>query len=204
MRVRTESRTCGLNRDRLVRPRRNLAPLRSVVRRGVGTAFENLGLAPLFSVEDYYARYDEFARRCDSIDDLRRECFAALAEENGYDRGLGRDVAAAFAAERDQSNVELLPSVADVLDDLADNYRLGIVTNGARDAQRQKIAAVGLERWIDAVVVTGHEIPPIPDPEPFERVLRALETTPETTVHVGDSLETDVAGAAAAGLESGG
>ncbi|SDR00192.1 HAD family hydrolase [Natronobacterium texcoconense] len=165
-------------------------------------SFEGLGLEPLFSVEEYYARYDEFARRCESMDELRSECFAALAAENGYDRELGRDVATAFAAERDQSNVELLPSAASVLESLADDYRLAVVTNGARDAQRQKIAAVDLERWVDAVVVAGHDTLPKPDPEPFERALRTLEATPETTVHVGDSLETDVAGATAAGLES--
>ncbi|APW99590.1 haloacid dehalogenase [Halobiforma lacisalsi AJ5] len=165
-------------------------------------SFERSGIEPLFAVEEYYDRYDEFARQCDSMDELRHECFAALAEENGYDRRLGRDVAAAFAEERDQSNVELLPSAADVLDDLADDYRLGVVTNGARDAQRRKVAAVDLERWVDTVVVAGHDAPPKPDPEPFERAVRALEATAERTVHVGDSLETDVAGATAAGLES--
>lgn len=165
-------------------------------------AFENLGIDPLFSVEEYYARYDEFAQRCDSIDELRSECFAALAAENGHERRLGRAVADAFRAERDQSNVELLPSVPAVLDEFSRTYRLAVVTNGARDAQRRKIDAVDLDRWIDTVVVAGHELPPKPSPEPFGRALRSLEASPETAVHVGDSLETDVRGASAAGLES--
>lgn len=165
-------------------------------------AFERAGVDPLFSVDDYYDRYDEFARQYDSMAELRSACFAELAAENGYERHLGRAVADAFRAERDQSNVELLPSVPDVLDELSRRYRLAVITNGAPDSQRRKIGAADLDRWIDAVVVAGHESPPKPSPEPFERALRSLDAAPETTVHVGDSLDTDVRGAAAAGLES--
>jgi HAD superfamily hydrolase (TIGR01549 family) len=165
-------------------------------------SFDRLGIDPIFPVEEYYARYDEFAERCDSMDELRSECFAALAAENGQERQLGRDVAAVFSDERDQSNVELLPSVATLLEELDDEYQLAIVTNGARDAQRSKIEAVSLDRWVEAVVIAGHDTPPKPDPEPFERALDSLDATPAATVHIGDSLETDVAGATAAGLAS--
>lgn len=164
-------------------------------------AFEAVGCDTLFSVEEYYARYDEFAEKCDSMDELRSECFAALAESNGYERRRGRAVAAAFSEERDQTRVELLPSVEDVLGEVSSEYRTAIVTNGARDAQHQKIDAVGLDRWVDEIVVAGHDVPPKPHP-PFERAIRALGVTPESTVHVGDSPETDVAGASAAGLDS--
>lgn len=165
-------------------------------------AFETLEIEPLFTVEEYYARFDEFARKSDSMDELRSECFAALARDNGYEGRLGRRVAEAFSAERDQSNVELVPSAAAVLDEFSRAYRLAVVTNGARDTQRRKVDAVELERWIDAVVVAGHDVPPKPSPEPFERAVRSLDVTPETTVHVGDSLETDVRGARAAGLDA--
>lgn len=165
-------------------------------------SFDRLGIEPVFAVEEYYARYDEFAETCDSMDELRSDCFAALAAENGHERHLGRAVAAVFSDERDQSNVELLPSVATLLDELAEEYRLAIVTNGARDAQQTKIEAVSLDRWVETVVIAGDDTPPKPDPEPFERLLAALDATPATTVHVGDSLETDVAGATAVGLVS--
>ncbi|WP_246084410.1 HAD family hydrolase [Salinadaptatus halalkaliphilus] len=165
-------------------------------------AFDRLELSPIFSVEQYYDRFDEFAQRCESITELRSECFATLAAENGYERHQGREVAAAFSSERDQSNVELLPAATRVLATLSQEYQLAIVTNGTRDAQRRKIEAVDLERWIDTIVVAGHETQPKPDPEPFDRVVHSLGTAPETTIHVGDSLETDVAGATAAGLDS--
>jgi putative hydrolase of the HAD superfamily len=165
-------------------------------------AFDTIGSEPLFSVEDYYARYDEFAEKCDSMDELRSECFAALAAANGYERYRGRAVADAFSEERDQTRVELLPAVEDVLSELSREYRIGIVTNGSPGAQQQKIEAVNLTQWVDEIIVASHEVPPKPDPEPFERALQLLNATPASTIHVGDSPETDIAGAAAAGLDS--
>jgi putative hydrolase of the HAD superfamily len=165
-------------------------------------SFENVGINPLFSVEDYYDRFDEFARRCESMNELRSDCFAALAAENGYDAALGRAVARAFDAERDQSNVELYPRAREVLETIGTRYAVGIVTNGARDAQRRKIETVGLESWADTIVIAGQEVPPKPAPDPFERALEALDATPETAVHVGDSCGMDVEGATAAGVRS--
>jgi len=52
------------------------------------------------------------------------------------------------------------------------------------------------------MVFAGHETPPKPDPEPFRRALDDLGVAPERAVHVGDSLATDVAGAARAGLRA--
>ena len=166
------------------------------------TCFDILNLEQPFSVGEYYARYDEFADTCDSMDELRTECFAALAAENGYDRELGRKVAKVFSEERDQTNVTLLPSAKQVLDELSSEYALAIITNGARDSQWSKIEAVGLDHWVDTIIVAGHDTPLKPDPAPFERAITSLGTAPETTVHIGDSLETDVAGAKAAGLHS--
>ena len=165
-------------------------------------SFETLGSKPLFSVEDYYARYDEFAEKCGSMNELRSECFAALAGENGHEQHLGRDVADAFSDERDQTNVELLPSATRVLSELSREYGLAIVTNGVPDAQQQKINAVNIERWVDTIVIAGHDVPPKPDPEPFQQAIQSLNTTAGSTVHVGDTVETDIAGASAAGLDS--
>jgi len=165
-------------------------------------AFDREGGDPLFSVEAYGGRFAEFAAEADSIEELRRECFATLAAENGHDPALGRAVAAAYAAERDQSNVELLPGAAAVLSDLADRYRIGVVTNGPPDAQRQKMDAVGIDRWVETAVFAGHDTQPKPDPEPFEFAIDALDATPATTVHVGDSLSSDIAGGNALGLDT--
>lgn len=109
-------------------------------------SFEACDLDPLFSVEEYYARFDKLRQDHSSIESLRAACFGTLADEHGYDPSLGRAVARAYTEIRDQTKVEFVPGAQAVLDH--------------------------------------------------------LDATPETTVHVGDSLGSDVAGANAAGIRS--
>jgi putative hydrolase of the HAD superfamily len=165
-------------------------------------AFDDVGVDPLFSIEDYYARYDRHLREEDSIKAIWRESFAAAAAANGHDPELGRAVAASFDDIRDPTAVDLLPGAADALDALAATHRIGLVTNGPPDVQRPKMEAVGLDRWLDAAVFAGYDTEPKPDPEPFDRALSALDARPEGSVHVGNSLRSDVAGAHAAGIQS--
>lgn len=181
--------------DTLVRYRRSPAELFSA-------AFESLGTEPPFPVEAYYARFDEFLDRAETLAELREACFADAAAEVGSDPELGREAARAFEELRDHSDVEFLPGAEAAVEALAADARLGIVTNGPSDAQRLKVAAVGLERWAEAVVFAGTDAPAKPDPAPFERALEALGVAPERAVHVGNSASRDVAGARAAGLRS--
>ncbi len=78
----------------------------------------------------------------------------------------------------------------------------GLVTNGGPDTQSPKVDALGVRDPFDTVVLAGYDTPAKPDPKPFERAMKTLETTPERTVHVGNSLTSDVVGAHAAGIRS--
>lgn len=78
---------------------------------------------------------------------------------------------------------------------LREDHALGIVTNGGPDTQKPKLDALGLTRSFDTVVYAGYDVAPKPDPAPFERALGDLDVRPERAVHVGNSLEADVAGA---------
>lgn len=168
----------------------------------LAASFEACDLDPLFTVDAYYDRFNELRDEHDSIESLRAACFASLAADNGYDPSLGRAVATAYEGMRDQTNVEFVPGARTVLDRLDGRADLGIVTNGTGDAQRAKIDAVDLDRWIDATVFAGEEVAAKPEQEPFEHALALLDADPETAVHIGDSLSSDVAGANAAGLRS--
>ncbi|MFB6177367.1 MAG: HAD family hydrolase [Halobaculum sp.] len=163
-------------------------------------AFDAVGVDQLFPVEAYYDRFEEFSERTDSMAELRRECFAALATERGHDAETGRAVASAFADERDHGNVEWCRGAErflDTLDERAIPY--AVVTNGPPDAQRQKLDAVGLSERVETVVFAGHDCPAKPDPEPVERAVAALGVDSEAVVHVGDSAS-DVGSAVAAGV----
>jgi HAD superfamily hydrolase (TIGR01662 family) len=164
-------------------------------------AFGTVGVDPLFPVEAYYERFDEFNDRTDSMAELRSACFAALADERGHDPALGREVADAFAAARDHANVTWCPGAEVLVESLSSaGVPVAVVTNGPGDAQSAKVGAVGLRERVDCVVYAGHDAAAKPDPEPFERALDEVGVEPERAVHVGDSLRTDVAGANRAGM----
>lgn len=165
-------------------------------------SFDTHDVEPFFTIEDYYARYGEFADQTDSIRELRTECFAALAKEQGRDSELGRAIAEIYTTERDHHNVRALPGVREAIEVLADDHRLGIVTNGAPEMQAQKLNALGFDESFEVVVHAGYDAPAKPDPEPFYRALSALGGKPVSSVHIGNSLLSDVAGARAAGLTS--
>lgn len=181
--------------DTLCAYRRSGAELLSV-------AFERAGVEPFFTVEEYHARYDE---RLGTVEDepmaaFRERCFLDIAEAKGEHPEHARAVARAYADERDQSAVECLAGAREVVAALAEDHHLGLVTNGAPDMQREKLAATGLADAFDVEVFAGFDAPPKPDPEPFERALGALGVDAGRAVHVGNSLTTDVPGARAAGV----
>jgi putative hydrolase of the HAD superfamily len=76
---------------------------------------------------------------------------------------------------------------------------LGLVTNGPSDLQRDKIDAVGISRYIRAVIISGEHGVAKPDPAIFQLALDALAVGPADTWCVGDGLDTDVAGALSVG-----
>ncbi|WP_267640305.1 HAD family hydrolase [Haloarchaeobius amylolyticus] len=165
-------------------------------------AFEAVGVDPFFAAPDYYERYDRFVDDCSGMRELRATCFASLAEETGYDPDLGRELAAAYADERDHGNVEPLPGAGSAVEALAGDHRLAVVTNGAPEMQGQKLSALPFADAFEHVVHAGYDTPAKPAPDAFHHVLDLLGSDSARTVHVGNSLRSDVAGAQAAGVRA--
>ncbi|MGO2023674.1 MAG: HAD family hydrolase [Brachybacterium tyrofermentans] len=80
-------------------------------------------------------------------------------------------------------------------------WRLGIVTNGMVDNQEGKIRSTGLADLVDGWVISSEFGERKPEPSIFHELARRLEC-PLDGWMVGDSLETDVAGGLAVGLET--
>jgi FMN phosphatase YigB (HAD superfamily) len=163
-------------------------------------AFERAGVEPFFTDAEYIARYPEFADESENVVDLRERCFAALAEEAERDPDVGREVARAYAAERDHSRVRFTDGAERAVEILAERHPLAAVTNGDPTMQTTKLEALGIADRFERVVHAGYETPAKPDPTPFYEALSAIEADPVGTIHVGNSLSDDVAGAKNAGL----
>ena len=165
-------------------------------------AFDSVGVDPFFAAEEYVDRYSEFADDSDGIRDLRERCFATFARERGHDPDTGRAVARAFAAERDHTNVEYCPGARETLSTLDGEVALAAVTNGAPEMQSAKLKGLGLGDFFETVVYAGYDTPSKPAAEPFHLAVDALNVTPERTLHIGDSLSSDIAGGHRAGVQT--
>jgi len=77
--------------------------------------------------------------------------------------------------------------------------RLGIVSNW--DSRLRRICeGLGLDRYLDFIVISAEAGVRKPDPRIFEKALSAAGVRPDEAIHVGDLLEEDVEGARRAGL----
>lgn len=78
--------------------------------------------------------------------------------------------------------------------------RTGIVTNGEVVSQQAKIEHLGLQRKVDAVVISGQLGIRKPDVRIFHHALERVDAVARRAIFVGDHPENDVAGAHGAGL----
>jgi HAD superfamily hydrolase (TIGR01549 family) len=149
-------------------------------------------------LEQYHL--DVLAGRLD-VDTARRLRFARLFEEAGHAltcRALDEvtaDYRAAYTAA-----MRSVPGALPLLKALAPRARLGVVTNNVVDQQLHKLDVLGLRPYLDAVVISEAVGFQKPDPRIFLLALDELGCAPREAVMVGDSWQTDIPGALAAGL----
>jgi putative hydrolase of the HAD superfamily len=89
--------------------------------------------------------------------------------------------------------------VAGCLDALA-GLHLGVITNGDGEQQRAKLAALGLDGRLEAVIISGEAGFAKPDARIFELAAAAISVPPHRCLYVGDNRAGDAVGAQAAGM----
>lgn len=104
-----------------------------------------------------------------------------------------------FAAKVLES-YRLYDDALEALESLSNRVPIALITNGPYDMQREKLAAVGIERHFQAVLISGEMGVCKPDASIFQSAADLLGTEPAATLHVGDSEVADVAGALGAGF----
>lgn len=80
--------------------------------------------------------------------------------------------------------------------------RLGIVTNGPPDVQRDKVELLGLTDLVDFVVISGEVGFEKPDPRIYAEALRLGRATVDESVFIGDAPQFDILGAHNVGMRS--
>lgn len=99
-------------------------------------------------------------------------------------------------------DITLYPGVLSMLRRLASRMRLGLLTDGLADVQRNKVEALGLESELDAVVCSGDVGLSKPDPRLYEGFEHRFGLSGEVLMYVGDNPLKDFAGANARGWQT--
>ena len=89
------------------------------------------------------------------------------------------------------------PGVLDLLKTLKKKeMHMGIITDGFADVQKSKIKALGIQKYIDEIVITD-ELGGVqcrkPNPIGFEKMLKMLDVKPQEMVYIGDNPNKDFA-----------
>ncbi|MGB7336167.1 MAG: HAD family hydrolase [Salaquimonas sp.] len=90
--------------------------------------------------------------------------------------------------------IEVLPGVADSLEELAGKYRLAIITKGDLFDQERKVAQSGLGDFFDVVEIVSEK-----ETDTYSRIFKAIGEGPERSMMVGNSLKSDIIPALEAG-----
>lgn len=138
-----------------------------------------------------------------SRDFLRSERFARPLRMAGVDD----DEALRMSARFDKLYLDslgqktaLLPEARLTLDSLSERgYRLGIVSNGFREVQYNKLRSSGIDGYFDPVVLSDDAGVNKPDKRFFEYAEQRAASTNLHNIIIGDNFATDITGALAAG-----
>jgi putative hydrolase of the HAD superfamily len=116
----------------------------------------------------------------------------AIANIGCGDAGVPIRIAERYDRCRDE-RMTLFPGAVDTLTWLRDGgCRLALLTNGAADAQRQKIVRFQLEPLFDLILIEGELGFGKPDERIYRLALGELAVVPDHTWMIGDNLEFDV------------
>jgi putative hydrolase of the HAD superfamily len=148
----------------------------------------------------YYRAHHQEGSGPESLAELRRRCAGVLREELPAVALIDPD--ALTEALLDSLRFNPYPDAAPALAQLREAGMLLAVVSNWDCSLPDVLAEVGLGGAVDAVVVSAEVGVAKPDPRIFEVALERLRRDATEALAVGDSLETDVAGARAAGVRA--
>jgi putative hydrolase of the HAD superfamily len=101
-----------------------------------------------------------------------------------------------------RENRRMIPGGRELLERLSEEVRIGIITNGFCDIQREKIAFLDIAPFIDPVVISEEAGFRKPDRRIFRAALERAGSGAADSVYVGDSWEIDILPASACGMKA--
>ncbi|SMC88808.1 HAD family hydrolase [Papillibacter cinnamivorans] len=142
-------------------------------------------------------------RRRENLTEARREIVLLTLPALGIGgRDLALELADRYSAYK-ENLIRLLPHTYETLSELKKRgYRLGLVTNGASEVQREKLRRFGLEPFFDAVLIDTEVGFSKPDKRIFEHAMELLGLAAGDVWMVGDNPVWDIEPPMALGIYS--
>ena len=118
--------------------------------------------------------------------------YAALLDFGIDDRGFAAVLSTSFIENRRKRHIPFDDSIS-TLKKMKKRYKLGLLTNGVPDIQRDKIRGSQIGDYFEAIIISGEVGYGKPDRRIFEYTLNQLDAEPDETVMIGNSLRSDIA-----------
>lgn len=164
-------------------------------RRAPGRASLDLTIDKMIEIRNTVA--NELKGKTVNLEEIRFQAFKRTVESIGCCSDiLAADLNALYLKHRFE-DLELYPDVIPTLDTLRSKFSLGLLSNGNGYPER-----CGLQGRFGFVVFSQDVGVEKPDPRIFSAACSQAGCRPHDLMHVGDSLESDVAGANASGAVS--
>lgn len=182
----------------------HLIPFREAVREVLQPEESSLSYADLFYLVRHHSDllWPKYLQGELELEETRVMRLELAFEEYGLTINRDQAVRVQEAYIGRQYQIEMIEGVLEQLKRfLSKGHKVGIITNGPKDHQMNKIRGLGVDRLIpeDMIFISDAVGIAKPDPEIFAYVNRKTGTTPANSLYIGDTWANDVVGALEAG-----
>lgn len=145
--------------------------------------------------------WDQFRRGVLKREELRHIRFRTTLDEfKVRDEDLVQKLSVAYL-EILPTKTNLFHDTIEVLEYLVKKYSVHIITNGFEEVQMKKILNSGMQKYFRYIITSEAAGTQKPDPNIYKYAMQLTNATVKESLFVGDSIEADINGAKAVGMD---